>query len=96
MYAVQYGLPVSECLCARKYIVNKKIPERWGQKLSGSVQQKWTSFQQVASCGEMEFRDREVLERRQVTNLVMEDRMQNKAHFPVERKKTRPLSKRAI
>lgn len=40
MYAVPYGLPVLDCLCARKYIVNKKIPERWGQKLSGSVQQK--------------------------------------------------------
>lgn len=32
MYAVQDGLPVLDCLCARKSIVNKKIPERWGQK----------------------------------------------------------------
>lgn len=32
MCAVQNGLPFLDCLCARKYIVNKKIPERWGQK----------------------------------------------------------------
>lgn len=32
MCAVQNGLPFSDCLCARKYTVNKKIPERWGQK----------------------------------------------------------------
>lgn len=28
----QNGLPFSDCLCARKYTVNKKIPERWAQK----------------------------------------------------------------
>lgn len=39
----------------------------------------------------MEFRDREGLERWQVTNLVMEDRMQNKAHFPVERRKDKVI-----
>lgn len=44
----------------------------------------------------MEFRDREVLERQQVTNLVTEDRMQNKAHFPVERRQDKAIKQRAI
>lgn len=39
----------------------------------------------------MELRDREGLERWQVTNLVMEDRRQNKAHFPVERRKDKVI-----
>lgn len=43
----------------------------------------------------MEFCDQEVLGRRKVTNPVMEGKMQNKAHFPVERKKTRALSNEA-
>lgn len=42
----------------------------------------------------MEFRDQEVLERQQVTNLVMEDRMQNKAHFPVERRQEKAIKQK--
>lgn len=36
----------------------------------------------MASYGEIESCDQEALGRQQVTNLVMEDKMQNKAHFP--------------